>query len=116
MFIFYFCLKQQDKHWIRHYDCDYDKKIRYKYGPLIFVYILQGKMGKTERKERKSRNLSDQNTENQKKKYGMNIMNKKLYVYDTFLDYWQWYATALQIKHYKLLIFLVQYGILKGDF
>ena len=33
MFIFYFCLKQQDKHCIRHYDCDYDKKIRYKYGP-----------------------------------------------------------------------------------
>ena len=33
MFIFYFCLKQQDdKHCIRHYDCDYDcdKKIRYK--------------------------------------------------------------------------------------
>ena len=33
MFIFYFCLKQQDKHCIRHYDCDYDcdydKKIRY---------------------------------------------------------------------------------------
>ena len=25
--------KQQDKHCIRHYDCDYDKKIRYKYGP-----------------------------------------------------------------------------------
>ena len=51
---------------------------------LIIVYILQGKT----KKERKSRNLSDQNTENQKKKYGMNIMNKKLYVYDTFLDYW----------------------------
>ena len=36
MFIFYFCLKQQDKHCIRHYDCDYDcdKKIGYKYGPL----------------------------------------------------------------------------------
>ena len=37
MFIFYFCLKQQDKHCIKHYDCDYDcdydKKIRYKYGP-----------------------------------------------------------------------------------
>ena len=28
-FIFYFCLKQQDKHCIRHYD----KEIRYKYGP-----------------------------------------------------------------------------------
>jgi len=28
MFIFYFCLKQQDKHCIRHYDCDYDKKIK----------------------------------------------------------------------------------------
>ena len=26
MFIFYFCLKHQDKHCIRHYDCDYDKK------------------------------------------------------------------------------------------
>jgi hypothetical protein len=24
MFIFYFCLKQQDKHCTRHYDCDYD--------------------------------------------------------------------------------------------
>ena len=34
MFIFYFCLKQQDNYCIRHYDCDYDKKIRYKYGPL----------------------------------------------------------------------------------
>ena len=33
MFIFYFCLKQQDEHCIRHYDCDYDcdydRKIRY---------------------------------------------------------------------------------------
>ena len=30
-----FHLKQQDKHCIRHYDCDYDcdKKKRYKYGP-----------------------------------------------------------------------------------
>ena len=32
-----FLSKQQDKHCIRHYDCDYDcdydKKIRYKYGP-----------------------------------------------------------------------------------
>ena len=41
MFIFYFCLKQQDKHCIRHYDCDYDcdydKKIRYKYGPLVVL-------------------------------------------------------------------------------
>ena len=34
MFTFYLCLKQQDKHCIRHYDCEYDKKIRYKYGPL----------------------------------------------------------------------------------
>ena len=41
MFIFYFYLKQHDKHRIRHYDCeydcDYDKKIRYKYGPLFFL-------------------------------------------------------------------------------
>ena len=41
MFIFYLCLKQQDKHCIRHYDCDYDcdydKKIRYKYRPLYFT-------------------------------------------------------------------------------
>ena len=41
MFIFYFCLKQQDKHCIRHYDfdydCDYDIKIRYKYGPLYIT-------------------------------------------------------------------------------
>ena len=35
----------------------------------IFVHILQGKMGKTEKNlERKSRNLSDQNTKNQKTK------------------------------------------------
>ena len=44
MFIFYFCLKQQDKHCIRHYDCDYDcdydKKIRYKYGPLFISLII----------------------------------------------------------------------------
>ena len=37
MFIFYFCLKQQNKHCKRHYDCDYDcdydKKISNKYGP-----------------------------------------------------------------------------------
>ena len=37
MFIFYFCLKQQDKHCKRHYDCDYDcdKKIKYKYGTWV---------------------------------------------------------------------------------
>ena len=41
-FIFYFCLKQQDKHCISHYDCDYDsdydKKIRYKFGPIKNTY------------------------------------------------------------------------------
>ena len=37
MFIFYFCLKQQYKHCIRHYDCDYEKKIRYKYGPSDLI-------------------------------------------------------------------------------
>ena len=48
MFIFYFCLKQQDKHCIRHYDCDYDcdydKKIRYNAPPLVetfFFYFLK---------------------------------------------------------------------------
>ena len=41
MLIFYFCLKQQDNHCIRHYDCefdcDYDKKIRYKYCPKVYL-------------------------------------------------------------------------------
>ena len=36
---------------------------------VIFVYILQGKMGKTEKKQReKSHNLNYQNTKNQKTK------------------------------------------------
>ena len=35
---------------------------------VIFVYIFQGKMGKTEKTERKLRNWSDQNTKNQKAK------------------------------------------------
>jgi hypothetical protein len=37
MFIFKYCQKLQDKHCIKHYDCDYDydcdRKIRYKFGP-----------------------------------------------------------------------------------
>ena len=41
MFIFYFCLKQQYNHCIRPYDydfdCDYDKKIRYKHGPKVYL-------------------------------------------------------------------------------
>ena len=39
---------------------------------LIFDYILQGKMGKTEKNRIKSHTTSDQNTKNQKKKYGIN--------------------------------------------
>ena len=35
---------------------------------IIFVYILQGKMGKTEKTERKSSNYSEQNTKDQKTK------------------------------------------------
>ena len=35
---------------------------------VIFVYILQGKMGKTEKTERKSHIYSDQDTKNQKTK------------------------------------------------
>jgi hypothetical protein len=35
---------------------------------VIFVYILQGKMGKTEKTERKSCNYSDQSTKNKKTK------------------------------------------------
>ena len=35
---------------------------------VIFVYILHGKMGKTEKIERKSHNYSDQNTQNQNTK------------------------------------------------
>jgi len=31
---------------------------------VIFVYVLEGKMGKKEKTERKSRNKSDQNTKN----------------------------------------------------
>ena len=35
---------------------------------VVFVYILQGKMDKTEKMDRKSHNQSDQDTKNQKTK------------------------------------------------
>ena len=39
---------------------------------IIFVYILQGQMGKTEKTEGNHTTKSDQNTKNQRRKYGMN--------------------------------------------
>ena len=46
MLIFQFCPKLQDKHCIKHYD--YDRKIRYKIGPLL------AKAGKLQLLQRKS--------------------------------------------------------------
>ena len=36
MFIFQFCPKLQDKHCIKHYDYNNDRKARYKIDPLVF--------------------------------------------------------------------------------
>ena len=46
MFIFYFCIKQQDKHCIRHYDCDYecdyDKKNKIQIRSFSVQYVNVG--------------------------------------------------------------------------